>query len=301
MISFLIVNYFTSDLVRKLIESINQYITKIRYEILIFDNSFNVSEWNSLLEIKQKYRFVNTFRGNENYGFVRANNELFKYTKGDILILINPDSLLIDDSIEKLIYFLYANEDIAIAGPMLLNKNGSYQESFFKFPSLFSLFKEHILLYQSHAYSYKTDKTKIQDCDVIKGACLVINKKFIQNYIFDPDFIMYSEEVDLCLRMKKEGKKVFYYPDTKIIHFGEKSSSLEIASKYSLYNYYRSKLLLFKKHYKPNIFKLAKIVLKLSLIEKTVILFLLNKKNSSKLHFFVFKEILNESKNISNM
>ena len=299
-LSFLIINYFTSEYVKDLVKSINENILKFEYEILIYDNSCNKDEWNKIKLLGSNQIF--TFISGENIGFVKGNNLLLDIAKGDIIVLVNPDTMLIDRSLEYLFDYISENADIAAAGPMLLNKDLTYQVSFFKFPNLRSLFLEHILLFPNNAYAYKTDINKMQYCDVVKGACIILNKEFLKNgQIFDEDFTMYSEETELCLRIKASNKKVLYYPRARIIHYGEKSSSKKFATEYSLFHYYRSKLILFQKYYKKYKMYLAQIILFSSLIEKTIILYLFNKRESSIIHLNVYKKLRKNAKDLSNL
>ena len=292
MISFLIVNFHTSSYVINLVQSIEKFISTEKFEILILDNSEDKNEFDNLSLIRNK--FTKLFKSASNIGFVAGNNFLYKKALGDFIILINPDTRLIDTSLIDLIKYLLTDATIAIAGPQLLNEDGSYQVSFYKFPRISSLLKEHILLYNKHAYEYDSDKSKSRFCDVIKGACLVINKKVWKDEnIFDDSYIMYLEEVDLCKRVQLKGLKIFYFSESKIIHLGEKSSSLSFASEYSLFNYYRSKLIYFNKFH-SNFYIFIKAILFLSLVEKSVVLFMSGRFNSSLLHRKVLKRFIRE-------
>ncbi|MEM4396987.1 MAG: glycosyltransferase family 2 protein [Candidatus Woesearchaeota archaeon] len=273
--SFLIVNYKTENLTINLIESIKKYLKRIEYEILVFDNSPDESKKLKLIQNKNVF----LFSLNSNIGFVKANNFLFRKSKGDLIILINNDVLLIDDSLEKLINYLQVNSELGAVGPMLLNTDGSYQVSFYKFPNLWSSFKELVLLQKKDPYQYKTNIHEVQTCDVVKGACLVLRRDIIKDdFIFDEDYEMFSEEVDLCLRLKKKGFKNVYFPHCRVIHFGGASSNLdENTLKYITYNYYRSKLILFKKHYSKLHYVILKGLIYISLIERILIFSILHK------------------------
>jgi len=299
MISFLVVNFYSSQYVLKLVLSIKQFVRTLDYEVLIYDNSNSEAEFQSLLKIQEKD--VRVFKAEKNIGFVAANNILYQKALGEFVILINPDIFLIDDSLVTLIKFIESKDTIAIAGPQLLNEDFSYQISFYKFPKLFSLVKEYIfLLTKSHIYQSSYLESRF--CDVVKGACMVINKRiWKEEKIFDERFIMYSEEVDLCKRVQLKGLKTFYFADAKIVHYGEKSSKLSFASEYSLYNYYRSKLVYFSKFNKGFYYYLVKSILLVSLLEKSIILFFLTRFKQSIFHIRILKRILNESKNINSL
>ena len=133
----------------------------------------------------------------------------------------------------------------------------------------------------------------MMECDVVKGACLVMRREVAQIVdLFDKDLTMYSEETDLCYRIRRNGLKVIYFPEAKIIHYGEASSAKKEYSEYSLYHYYRSKLVFFRKNYRRTYFLLVKLILLSSLVEHGIVLFLVNKRRSSDLYFGVLKKIV---------
>jgi len=292
MISFIIVNFHTSSYVINLVQSIEKFICTEKFEILILDNSEDENEFDTLSSIRNAC--IKLFKSASNIGFAVGNNFLYQKAAGEVIVLINPDTRLIDTSLIDLIKYLLSDDTIAVAGPQLLNEDESYQVSFYKFPRISSLLKEHILLFKKHAYEYDSDKSQSRFCDVVKGACMVINKRvWKEEKIFDDSYIMYLEEVDLCKRVQLKGLKIFYFAESKIIHLGEKSSSLSFASEYSLFNYYRSKLNYFNKFH-SNFYIFIKAILFLSLVEKSVVLFMSGRFNSSLLHRKVLKRFIRE-------
>ncbi len=280
LVSILIVNYKTENLTLELVESIQRYLKRYNYEILIFDNSPQLS--NKLSQLSNLN--VKVFFNGNNIGFVRANNFLFHKAKGDLIFLINSDVILIDNSFERMIDFLLNHDKVGVIGPMLLNADKTYQVSFYKFPTIFLLIKEMIFLQKKDPYAYKTDINQVQFCEVIKGACLGFKKNTLpQDYLFDERFEMYSEEVDLCMRFFKSGYKNLYFPDCKVIHYGGMSSNIDINSlKYSTFNYFRSKLLFFKKHYSYIKYLIASIIIIASLFERLILFYNFNESKTSK-------------------
>ena len=290
-LSFLIVNYFSANYTIKLCESIYKFITRYEFQVLIADNSCNEEEKTKLKKLVSDTTKV--FFLEENLGFVKANNFLSEKAAGDIFVLINPDTCLIDNSLEKLVEFLANTNDAAIGGPYLLNDDFSYQVSFQNFPTVFTIIKELILLYRKNPYTDLAKLDSFRKCDVVKGACLVIKKKIVDEIgLFDPDFIMYFEEVDLCLRASKYNKSVYYFPSAKIIHYGEKSSSQKRFSDYSSFNYYRSYLLFSKKHFPKPKFILIKFLIYFSLFERTILLLIKGKNENSKLLYRTLKKVI---------
>jgi GT2 family glycosyltransferase len=288
-LSVLVVNYFTASLVHDLVLSIGEYIKRYEFEILICDNSVDDEQRRELQKLDRSN--VSLFCPRKNLGFVGANNYLFKKAQHDLLLLINPDTKLIDSSMEKLFDFVGEGEGIGVAGPRLLNGDGTVQVGHYRFPDLMGLIKEHLLLVKQHPYAYK-DSTSTVECDVVKGACLVIKKDVAKSVgLFDLDFAMYSEEVDLCFRLKERGLKNFFYPSARIIHYGEKSARQKQFTEYSLYHYHRSRLLYFKKHHSQSYYLVVKFIILISLVEKTVVFFFAGKGFSSRVHLAVLWRI----------
>lgn len=288
LVSFLIVNFKTEKLVYELIKSIKNYIKRYNYEILIFDNSY----YQESILYKIQEPNIHFFKDEKNIGFVKANNILFKNCKGNIVVLLNSDTLLIDDSLEKIFDYLVTNDNLGIIGPKLLNGDLTYQESFYRFPDFITTIKELIFL-SKKAYDYNFDIDQIHNVDVIKGACLVFKKEILNSEVlFDEAFEMYSEEVDLCYRIKKKGYKNIYYPLSQIIHFGGVSSNYdEKARFYSNYNYYKSKRFFFKKHRNKFLFFVYDAMIFFTLVERTILFLFVFRYSNASFFLKILKKI----------
>ena len=292
-ISFLIVNFFTAKLVVELLESIEKNIRRYEYEILVFDNSCNLAE-REVLE-SCKFDKATFFFSEENKGFVGGNNYLYKKANNELLVLLNPDTRLIDNSLENLFDYVEVHRNVGVAGPMLLNEDQSYQIDHYRFPTLTGLMVEHFFFSLRNPYIYSTNNREVQECDVIKGACLVIRKD-IANLVglFDAAFMMYSEEVDLCYRLVQSGMKNLYFPLARVVHYGEGSTSQERFSEFSVYHYHRSKLIYFRKHFGPVYYWAVIFVILISLCEKSTIFLMFGKVRSARINFNVLKRLLLE-------
>jgi len=289
-VSFIIVSYFTADYVVGLVQSIEKYVQRFPYEILILDNSGSVEE-RKLLTVRDPIHQKVVF-SEMNIGFVAANNLLFSRAQHDLIVLLNPDTLLIDNSLETLFDYCLAQERVGVVGPMLLNEDGTQQVGHYKFPGFPGLIKEHIFLWQRHPYAYHGTDTQIMECDVIKGSCMVFRKNIVDaSPVFDPDLVMYSEEVDLCDRMRRKGLINIFFPKAKIVHYGERSSMQRPFALYSTYHYYRSKLVYFRKRWSLPRYWLARAILFVSLLEKAALLGLAARPRSAKIHWQVWVEL----------
>lgn len=202
----------------------------------------------------------------ENVGFARANNQaillchprtsdnLVEKNKNQYILLLNPDTELIDDSLLQMIEFAKNNSDVGIVGPKLLNTDLSLQKSCRQFPSLLDQ-----LLIQLKFYNFWSDKFKAirkyfmldfdyeksREVDQVMGAAMLIKKEVIEKIgLFDEKFWAIFEEVDFCKRAQDAGFKIYFFANTKIIHhkeqsFGQwKKMKKQINFNRSLYHYF---------------------------------------------------------------
>lgn len=223
----MIVTYNSGDTVLNCIRSIYENIKDINYEVLVIDN---LSTDGTPLKIIEEFPKVKMLINEENLGFGKANNIGFKNASGEYILVLNPDTRVIEKSIENMIKFMGMNKDVGILTCKLLNFDDSIQYSARRFISLFQtiFYRTPIkkIMPQSQVnklnnyYLMKDwDHNSNKEIDWAIGACLLLPKKIIDTLEgFDDRFFMYYEDVDLCLRTKREGYKIFYLADVNISH-----------------------------------------------------------------------------------
>ena len=254
MLSILIVNYNAGRLLKDCIKSIYRETPTIPFDIWVVDNN---SQDNSITIIKQYYPKVNVIENRTNIGFAKANNMALSKSKTDYFLLLNPDTVVRDNAIEKVVKFMDRNPEVGIVGCRVLNEDGSLQlacrrsiptphVAFFRFSGLSRLFPNSKIM-AKYNLTY-LDPNETNEVDAVSGAFLMIRRKVVDNIgMLDERFFMYGEELDWCLRTKKAGWKVMYYPDAEIIHYkGECSKS---NSRKATFEFYRSMYLFHKKHF----------------------------------------------------
>jgi len=257
MVSIIIVNYNAERFLRGCIESIYTETKDIPFDIWVVDNN---SQDNSIAIIKQYYPKVNVIENRTNIGFAKANNMALSKSKTDYFLLLNPDTVVRDNAIEKVVKFMDRNPEVGIVGCRVLNQDGTLQlacrrsiptphVSFFRLTGLSKLFP-HSKIMAKYNLTY-LDPDKPHEVDAVSGAFLMIRRKVIDNIgTLDERFFMYGEELDWCLRTKTAGWTVMYYPDAEIIHYkGECSKS---NSRKATFEFYRSMYLFHKKHFAEN-------------------------------------------------
>ncbi len=246
-VSVVIVNYNTKKLIIDCINSIIEKTKDIKYEIIVVDNN---STDNSVEEISKKYPNIKIVENKENIGFGLANNEGFKVAAGTYLFCLNPDTKLINNALKILYDFMESNEDCAACGGNLYDEKLNPVHSFgygddtttllFRRTLMkFFWLKEYIYIKK---YEKNIDRTKIQEVNHITGADLMLRKSVIDKVgAFSDKFFMYFEETELEKRLKRAGYKIYFVPNSKIIHLEGKTKNEKSRSYYcrSFVEYYR--------------------------------------------------------------
>ncbi|OIO17253.1 glycosyl transferase family 2 [Candidatus Kuenenbacteria bacterium CG11_big_fil_rev_8_21_14_0_20_37_9] len=225
-LSIIIVSYNVRDLLKKCLESIFRYIKNIDFEVIVIDNA---SSDGSAAMVGREFLTVNLIANKKNLGFASANNQGIARVRGKYILILNDDTELIDNSLEKLIGLMEKNNNWAIMGCKLLNQDGSLQASVRRFPHFFDQLL--VLLKLHHLPSFKRDLEnymctvfdygQTQEVEQIMGACMLIRKEIFDKIgSFDEKYFYWFEEVDLCKRAANVGLKVIYTPQAQIIHHG---------------------------------------------------------------------------------
>lgn len=244
MLSIIIINYKTSKDIIRCLNSIIEFEKNYKkYEIIIVDNNSND---NGLANIAKDFKFVKIIYAPKNGGFAYGNNIGIKNSKGDHILLLNPDTYLFDNSIEKLYERMLNDPGIDIIGPKLLNPDMSNQiESVAQtYPTLWRLFCHEFYLNRifknskilnSYFQTY-ADYDKERLVEQINGAVFMFKKSLLEKIgLLDEDYFMFFEETDFCLKAIRNGGKLLYYPESKIIHIGGQVTSFGSYKRYKDY------------------------------------------------------------------
>ncbi len=252
MVSVIIVNHNTQELLQRCLKSMIEQTVGIPYEIIVVDND---STDGSVQMIRREFPSVRLVENKENRGFAAANNQGINISKGEVILLLNSDTEVLDGAIQKTLAFMERCPEASIVGCRLLNRDGTLQPSCRSFPSVWNLFSESFFLYIvfrrtklfGKYYMSFFDHDSIREVDVVKGACMMVRKEVFERVgLFDESYFMYSEEMDFCYRGKKAGYRVFFYPEGRIIHFGGGSIVDPLRYFTQLYD---SQMLFFRKHF----------------------------------------------------
>ena len=211
-LSIIIVNYNVKEFLQNFIHSIYKAAQNISYEIIIVDNA---SDDGSVEFIKEKFPDVKLIANQKNLGFSKANNIGLAQSKGEYLLLLNPDTIVREDTFEKMISFSKNNPDAGLAGCKILNPDGTFQlacrrsfpgpwTSFCKVTGLSNLFPNS-KLFARYNLTY-LDENKTYEVDAISGSFMMFPRKIYEKIGgLDEQFFMYGEDLDFCYRIQKAG------------------------------------------------------------------------------------------------
>lgn len=254
-VSIIIVNYNTKDITENCIASIISQTKDVEYEIILVDNA----SADGSKEYFEKRNGIHYIYSNENLGFGRANNLGAEKAKGELLFLLNSDTILIENSIKKMCNFFYENENklnIGVLGCKLIDEKHHIMHSGGYFPTPLS---EYLLMFSSY-FKFKSkefiiDETKeYQIIEKVTGADMLLRKTVFESVSgFSPLFFMYFEETDMQKRISKLKYKNYIYNNTSIIHLeGISFNKLIANSKRVIVQ--RSKNLYFRRNFNYYIF-----------------------------------------------
>ncbi len=274
-LSIIIVNYKAKRFLKDCLNSIYGTRNNLRLEIWLIDNSSKdgIASW-----VKENFPQVNLIANQWNLGFSKATNQGIKESQGKYLLLLNPDTKVSEGKIEALLKFMDENPEAGICGPKMVDERGELLYSCRSFPDfLTSISSSQSVLNRlfphnplSRKYLLKDlNRSEIREVDWVSGSALFARRETLEQIGFlDENFFMFCEDTDLCLRAKKKGWKVFYFPFLTVSHQLGGSTSLNPLR--SGLEHHRSMYYFFKKHYHPNL--VLRLIVYLSLLLRLVFL-----------------------------
>ena len=205
-------------------------LTERPVEVIVVDNA---SRDGTPEFVRETFPTVRLIELPENVGFGEANNVGMEAASGSWFLLVNSDARPVDDAVERLVAFGDADPRLAVAGPRLVGTDGRVQKSVRGFPTLWRLATEYFFLRKlaprsrvlNDFYGAGFAYDESREADFLMGAVLLVRRSALEQVGgFDPAFFMFSEEVDLCYRMRQAGWKVVFTPDAEFVHLGGAST-----------------------------------------------------------------------------
>jgi len=211
-----------------------------------------------LSSIKHDFPEINLIENESNIGFSKAINKILINTSAPYIVLLNPDTIVNPCFFQTMTSFMENNKDVGIAGPKVLDADGSIQGSARSFPTIWSSFFGRTSLLSKYfpknrftlrsILSTNSDGKTPMEVGWVSGACMVVRRKALENVgLLDERFFLYWEDADWCRRMWNENWKVIYYPKASIKHKVGGSSERNLLR--SIYEFHKSAYRLYKKYY----------------------------------------------------
>ena len=287
MLTYILINYNTKQLTNQAIESIyNFFDNQNNFEVILVDNA---STDGSKKFFENKEKGLKNFKyiyNNENYGFGKANNIGFQYSKGDYIYILNSDTILPTKNIDKIIKEKFNKyKNLGVVATKVIYEDGSLQPNVQKFSNLLSItlrllkigekirnnqlllnfFK--ILPYKPEvvkSYLENFDKERKESFIEWASGCSLIFKRDVYKKLggFDENFFMYTEDEEICYRVHKLGYKILYTPDITVIHFEGKSNINKKINEFLLKEKIKSEFYYYKKHF-PDKYNRLRIIYKI--------------------------------------
>ena len=255
-VSLLIVSYNVRQYIAHAIDAIIKSDLD-DFEIIIIDNnSFD----NTASYLKERYshlRQIKVFQNEENIGFGKAINQAASLAKGQYYLILNPDTIIQEETISTLKEYLDSNPEVGMVGPKVLNADGTLQLACKRsFPTLGVALPKllgfsRIFPKSKWAGKYNLtylDEDEISSVDAISGSCMFI-RSFLFHELkgFDERFFMFGEDLDLCSRIWKNNYEIHYVPTTQIVHY--QGESVKSAPFDSINAFYNAMILFVDKHF----------------------------------------------------
>lgn len=263
-LSVVIVSYNVKYYLEQCLLSLRRALNGIDAEIRVIDNA---SSDNTPAYIARRFPEARIIANNSNLGFARANNIAIKQARGEYILLLNPDTIVAEDTLARCLRFMDNRPDAGACGVAMLKDDGSFAyesrrglptpfTAFCKISGLCALFPRSRLF--GRYYLRYLNKNKINRIDVVSGAFCFLRRSAIDKVgLLDEDFFMYGEDIDLSFRLLKAGYKNFYLP-LRILHY--KGESTQKSSARYVHVFYNAMLIFFNKHYRNRFPLLAPIV-----------------------------------------
>ncbi len=253
-LSIIIVNYNVAHFLEQALLSVFKALKNVEAEVFVVDNN---SVDHSLEMVATKFPQVHLIANKENVGFARANNQAIRQSTGEYVLLLNPDTVVEEDTFEKCLAFMDATPDAGGLGVKMVNGQGEFlpeSKRGIPFPAVafYKLFGLSKLFPNSHKFgSYHLtylDNDEIHSVEVLSGAFMLMRRKTLDEVgLLDEDYFMYGEDIDLSYRILKGGYKNYYFPKTRIIHY--KGESTKKGSLNYVHVFYKAMQIFAEKHF----------------------------------------------------
>ena len=275
-VSVVILSYNVAPLLKDCIDSIFKYTKDIGFEIIVVDNASTDDSAEVAKSFGSKIKFI---QAKENLGFAKGNNLAIKQVKGKYILVLNPDTLFLENSLYRMFYWIDTHPDVAVVSCQLVDSEQKISPTGGYFPTLsrvvlWAFFLDDLPLFSQFINSYHpkdADSRYAQEFfpDWVTGAFFLIRQTVLKKIgSLDENIFMYGEELEWCLRAKRAGYQVGYTPITKIVHLERRSSAG--GSENAVLGEFKGLKYIYQKYYSPTHQYLLDLILVLAAFARVV-------------------------------
>ena len=253
-LSIIIVSYNVKHFLDQCLHAVQTAIAGIEAEVFVVDN---LSGDGSCEMVREKHPWVHLIENKQNTGFAVANNQAIRLSQGEYVLLLNPDTLVQEDTFSKCIEFMDSHPEAGALGVKMIDGKGNYLPeskrglptpavAFYKISGIIKLRPKSAKFAKYYMGHLPNDQTN--EIEILAGAFMFMRKKTLDIAgLLDEDFFMYGEDIDLSYRILKAGYKNYYFPETSIIHY--KGESTKKGSVNYVMVFYKAMILFAQKHF----------------------------------------------------
>lgn len=302
-VSIVVVSFNTKDITLDCLHSVLKNTAGIKYEIIVIDNASTDGSIESIKKLTSKNPTIYLIENKHNVGFAAANNQGTQRAKGKYVLFLNSDTVIETNVVGELKTWMDQNKEVGASGVKIIGKDSRLQEAGGYFPTLprvfswmtiqdlpfiDSLIKPFHPLKKKSLTKNDSFFDKRQELDWIIGAFIFVRSEIVTEIDgWSEDYFMYTEDVDLCFKIRSKGYKIVYLPDWQITHLGGASSK---SREFPLLSEYKSIKLFYKKHYPRWQYPILQLLLKIGALGRILLFGILEGKESAKIYAKAFKE-----------
>ena len=287
-LSIIVVNYNTYSLTKQTIDSVISRSYQFEYEIILVDNA---SSDGSIELLKNEYKSlsnINIIVNNYNLGFGKANNIGYDKSIGEYILLLNSDTIVSEGCLTKCIEHIEQGQNIGALGCKVMLEDGTLDHACKRgFPTpkaslyyFLGLGKKDPIKYGLYDAMH-IEEDEIGEVDVLTGAFMLMPRNVIDQVgLFEEEYFMYGEDIDLCYKIKEAGYRILYYPEVYIYHL--KGGSSRKKRNKVIYNFHHAMWIFYRKRYKKKYNMGITILIWLAIWSKYILELLINLLKSNK-------------------
>jgi N-acetylglucosaminyl-diphospho-decaprenol L-rhamnosyltransferase len=250
-LAIIIVSYNSRRDLENALQSLTQPPPTVAHDIVVVDNASTDS---TPAYVRGRWPGVRLIASESNLGFAQANNVGIRNTASELVLLVNPDTIVTATAVDRLVAIMDSRPDVAIVGPRVVDGKGRAELSFGAMISPWAELRQKLLvLGNDRGLRIITDLVdrmtrRAHLVDWVSGACLLIRRRDLDEVGgFDPRFFMYAEDVDLCAAVRARGKSVLFSADPQVIHLRGRSATSAPERVQNAYR--RSQIAFYAKHH----------------------------------------------------